>query len=305
MSKIYFWIRHWVLQKCRNRVLILCQSAIAQFQYWHRRFKLGLLVLSCLSCLCLAQVSWPQIRIEPAIAIDLPALQTHRLPAALAAWQDSTQAGDYFDQVKPLEVGALIWSQFPVRVYIEAPSMAILPASASSSSVNSWQQAQATEWAKAVAGAVQEWNDYIPLQLVEQPQQADITIWRSQPPLRIDRSAAEPKPWDRNYRARSAETRYELYVDRSVQPVLLSHRCTISLRPSQTRQYIQAAARHELGHALGIWGHSPAQTDALYFSQVRNPAAISARDINTLKLIYQQPTRLGWPVSKPQPEPKR
>jgi predicted Zn-dependent protease len=34
----------------------------------------------------------------------------------------------------------------------------------------------------------------------------------------------------------------------------------------------------------------------MYFSQVREPPPISARDINTLKRIYQQPTRLGWPV---------
>ena len=38
-------------------------------------------------------------------------------------------------------------------------------------------------------------------------------------------------------------------------------------------------------------------SDALYFSQVPNPPSISARDINTLKRIYQQPTLLGWKVA--------
>jgi predicted Zn-dependent protease len=66
------------------------------------------------------------------------------------------------------------------------------------------------------------------------------------------------------------------------------------LSPSQTGNYVVAAARHELGHALGIWGHSPLQTDALYFSQVRNPPTISSSDVNTLKRVYQQPTSLGW-----------
>jgi len=69
---------------------------------------------------------------------------------------------------------------------------------------------------------------------------------------------------------------------------------TIYIRPDQAIEYLQAAARHELGHALGIWGHSPQPTDALYASQVRNPAKISARDLNTLKRVYEQPTRLGW-----------
>ncbi len=33
------------------------------------------------------------------------------------------------------------------------------------------------------------------------------------------------------------------------------------------------------------------------FGEVRNPAQVSARDINTLKRIYEQPTRLGWPMA--------
>ncbi len=48
-----------------------------------------------------------------------------------------------------------------------------------------------------------------------------------------------------------------------------------------------------LGHALGIWGHSQLETDALYFSQVRKPAFISVRDVNTLKKVYEQSTALG------------
>ena len=99
-------------------------------------------------------------------------------------------------------------------------------------------------------------------------------------------------------RARSAETRYEFYVRHEANSgAVLSHRFTILLSPNQVGPYIKAAARHELGHALGIWGHSPLETDTLYFSQVRNPPPISSRDLNTLKRIYEQPTRLGWPVN--------
>ncbi|MDY6806095.1 MAG: peptidase, partial [Cyanobacteriota bacterium] len=42
------------------------------------------------------------------------------------------------------------------------------------------------------------------------------------------------------------------------------------------------------------WGHSEEERDVMYYSQVGSPPPISARDINTLKRIYQQPTRLGW-----------
>ncbi|MDZ8052323.1 MAG: peptidase [Aulosira sp. ZfuVER01] len=193
----------------------------------------------------------------------------HPLPPKLAKWQDNTNSGDYFAQITPTQVGYLVWSQFPIRVYVAKPT-----------AINS-QQAQA--WVDSVLQAVQEWNVYLPLLVVDKPEVADISILRKAPPLQIS-------PTDKIPRARSALTTYELYTNNKV----LLHRFSILLSPSQTGNYVMAAARHELGHALGIWGHSPLQTDALYFSQVRQPPPISVRDVNTLKRVYEQPTSLGW-----------
>jgi predicted Zn-dependent protease len=199
-------------------------------------------------------------------------LKPHPLPATLAQWQDGTNSGDYLSQVTPAQMGYLVWSQFPVRVYVEP--------------LKTTNSKQAEEWVNTVVRAVQEWNVYLPLEVVEQPEDANITIVRKAPPLQIS-------PLDKTPRARSAQTTYEFYVSKNN---LLSHRFTILLSPSQTGQYLLAATRHELGHALGIWGHSPLPTDALYFSQVRNPPPISPRDVNTLKRVYEQPTSLGWSV---------
>ncbi|MBV8885235.1 MAG: hypothetical protein JO235_14740, partial [Chroococcidiopsidaceae cyanobacterium CP_BM_RX_35] len=210
----------------------------------------------------------------PLTPATLPIPQPHPLPPELAQWQDNTNSGDYFAQVQPTAVGYLIWSQFPVRVYIESAVQ------------DSDDQAQ--RWVRAVLSAVQEWSVYLPLVLVEQPAVADIVIlqWRS--PLRLS-------PRGELQRVRTAETSYELYTSKMKDtPAVLSHRCTIKLSPRQIVPYLQASARHELGHALGIWGHSQVATDVMYFSQVRNPPPISTRDINTLKRIYEQPTRLGW-----------
>ncbi|XHX77288.1 MAG: hypothetical protein RBJ76_23040 [Stenomitos frigidus ULC029] len=230
---------------------------------------------------------------------DFP-LKAHPLPPALAAWTDSTD--DYFDQIETVPVGYLVWSRFPVTVYVQpaTPTELASPFTA--------QRSQT--WMKAVNQAVQEWHRYLPLVLVTQADQADIVVLRSPPPLTFEVSPApkqgsisgqpqrEPRPTLQLGRVRSAVTSYKVSVkgslaDAASKPMLV-HRCTIQLRPDQAPSYLQAAARHELGHALGLWGHSQAQTDVMYFSQVREPPPLSSRDLNTLKRVYEQPTRLGW-----------
>ncbi|WP_353931000.1 matrixin family metalloprotease [Okeanomitos corallinicola TIOX110] len=198
--------------------------------------------------------------------------KSHPLPPSLENWQDKNNSGDYFDQVKPTKFGYLIWSKFPIKVNIETPI-----------DIN---EKLAQIWINQVLQAVEEWNKYLPLELVENPELADIKILRKRPPLQIDSVTKIP-------RARSALTTYQI----STQNNILSHGFTILLSPSQTGKYLQAAARHEIGHALGIWGHSSLETDALYFSQVREPVSISTRDVNTLKKIYQQSTSLGWEIN--------
>lgn len=198
--------------------------------------------------------------------VKLPALQVHPLPSFFLQGQDNQQHDNYFSQVKPAEVGYLIWSKFPVQIYI-APPIA--------TTTHTHQN-----WEPSIAQAIKEWQVYFPLEITIDPKKADIKI--------------EPtNPKGASGRVRSGETAYQIYID---QQGILSHRCTVTIRPSQTAAYITAAARHELGHALGIWGHSPVATDSLYFSQVRQPAPISVRDVNTLKQVYLQPTRLGWPM---------
>lgn len=211
------------------------------------------------------------------LAVDspegLPPLESHPLPPTLQQWQDNSNNGDYFDKIQTLPFGYLIWSRFPIRVFIQAtrtegPHTAGPPQS----------------WTQAVAQAVQDWAIYLPLQIVDQQEGADIEVLYERPPLS-----------NGQMRARSAQTTYELYLEKRDNQEVLSHRCKILLSPTQVGKYVGAAARHELGHALGIWGHSPVGTDVLYFAQVPSPPIISIRDINTLKRIYEQRTGLGWP----------
>ena len=227
------------------------------------------LALSCFSLIVLTQVDTPAAS-PPPLPDSWPASQIHSLPPTLANWQDSTDSGDYFDHIEPPKVGHLVWSKFPIQVYVEHP-------------VNT---KGSIEWVEAVLGVVREWGVYLPLAVVDSSDVADIRILRQAPPLR-------PGP----LRSRSGASIYELYTSRDGDKTVLSHRFSVYLNPHQVGKYIAATAwtaRHEFGHALGIWGHSLMETDVLYFSQVGNPPPISVRDINTLKRIYEQPTRLGW-----------
>jgi predicted Zn-dependent protease len=232
-------------------------------KYWRQYFRSRLLKLLGVA------ITFLFLHINLSSAQTLSPPKIHPLPQPLAQWNEVDNAqGDYFDQIrKPTQAGFLIWSQWPVQIYIAPPPKGAL--------------IKPEIWHSVILEAVKDWQPYLPIRLTDAQANADISF------------VATPPQQRSGLRVRSAETRFELYTSRQN---TLAHRVSIYIRPNQTTQYISAAARHELGHGLGIWGHSQKPTDVMYFAQVRQPPAISARDVNTLKRIYQQPTQLGWPI---------
>jgi predicted Zn-dependent protease len=260
-------LRQTVLEK------YFCKRSIDLFKrhWWNNQRCLNLILLAFIASLLIIVSESQKVN-----SYETPPLQVHPLPSTLAKWQAPIAVGDYFTEIKPTSVGYLIWSEFPIKIYIEH-----------STNINEPFQL----WAKAVGKAVEEWNSYLPLVRVKELELADIIIWRSRPSLKakINRETGlfDIAP------ARFAQTRYELYK-KSIGVPRLFHRMIVQISPSQNPVAITAATRHELGHALGIWGHSSLPTDVMYFSKLSTSAFISPRDINTLKKIYQQSTRLGW-----------
>jgi predicted Zn-dependent protease len=204
-------------------------------------------------------------------AQPLPEYQTYPLPESLAA---ITTGEDYFDQLTAIPVGALIWTEFPVTVAIDlagsrAPREAV--------------------WVQSVRQAIADWQRYLPL--VETPDlaRAHIIVRRASVPIQRGKDG-------KLQRIRLAETRFAFLTDATQR---LRQKMTIVLSPNQADAALVAGATHELGHALGIWGHSDRQTDVMYFSQVGKPVGISDRDLRTLKRVYEQPTRLGSQLIPP------
>jgi predicted Zn-dependent protease len=215
--------------------------------------------------------------------VNLPPLKVHPLPPSLAKFH-SSPSDDYFDQITASPLGYLIWSTFPIKVYVDQS-----PNPQDSAASNQ----RFLQWTQAVRQAIADWGLYLPIQEVLDPSQADIRIERQEPPLSRQ---LDPKTGQLQIpRARNAQTRYEFYDSGDI-PSRLRQRMTIQIKPGLSQSGTLATARHEMGHALGLWGHSTQPDDTLYFSQTKESPPISIRDVNTLKKVYQQPTRLGWPL---------
>ncbi|RMF25940.1 MAG: peptidase [Cyanobacteria bacterium J083] len=242
-------------------------------------FKSFFLVIAVFFLLSINSAVYPQTK--PTNQLKLPDLAVHPLPPTLAQWQAKLEVGDYFAQIKPSKLGYLIWSQLPIKIYLEP-----LPRL---NELNIARYRRLADWQAAVQEAIAQWNIYLPLTYINQPESADILIFATKlinKPKINSNTGLYDIP-----RAQAAQTSYKFYLTANK---TVAQRMTIQIDPGKSKQSILATTVHELGHALGIWGHSPYPEDALYPAQVPYPQGISARDINTLKKIYQQPTQLGW-----------
>ncbi len=152
------------------------------------------------------------------LSSNLPSPKIHPLPQSLAQWQTKDDFGDYFSQIQTTAVGYLVWSKFPLKIYLEQPN----------SLDNSASNLRFQQWVIAIREAIKEWNNYLPLVEIEDPELADIIITRSQ----VDREI-QLDPVSGLYkipRAITAQATYEFYLN-SDSPPLLCHRMKVQISP--------------------------------------------------------------------------
>ncbi|WP_126147037.1 matrixin family metalloprotease [Synechococcus elongatus] len=208
---------------------------------------------------------------------ELPIAQrVHPLPGNWAGLPQSSN--HYLEAIAPSRYGYLVWAVSPLCIYIE-------PASVGDTAAEQRQQ----QWQQAVNQAVADWRPYFDLQLVSNPAKADISIWRRSPPLRRNADGQLD-------RARTAETSLVFY--REGDRALPRYRIDLGL--TQGFAGLVSTARHELGHAFGLWGHSDQPEDVMYVAQSSRNIQLTDRDLGTLRHLYQQPTQLGWPLPRSQ-----
>lgn len=218
----------------------------------------------------MAQPAVPPLAVPP-LAVPQPGVPQPGVPDPAVPLPP-----DYRLRLRPTALGWPILKRWCVWV---EPAPAGQPA-------DRWQQ----RWSEAVDQALGHWADLLPLQRVERPEAAQILLLRRRPARQLDA--------DGRLRASHGRALLSLrQVDRG-QGLNLEPLVHVVLSPGQRAEALQATALHELGHGLGLWGHSESSHDVMAARPGPKPILrLSERDRATLAWLYSQSTRFGQPLS--------
>ena len=206
----------------------------------------------------------------------LPLSESAQLPAEQIAElvETAANAAGYGAQLHPSPYG---WVTLPVTcLWIEPVD------NASDPSQNRW-------WT-AVHQAVSGWSSELPVRFTTRQDDAHVVVLRRTPPRLLTSSG----PKARNGMARLS---FEA-VERNDGPKL-EPRVILLVDPGLREAMTVGTAGHELGHAFGLWGHSPNPEDQMAVSSGPEPVQRpSPQDVTTLQWLRRQPSAMGTTVNE-------
>ena len=140
-------------------------------------------------------------------------------------------------------------------------------------------------WTMAIEASLLVWEEVLPITRVMSPAQAHIQIFQRRPPRRRIGS---------QWRASNGRSRLQVVEVQRRGQWRLEPRVDVLVSPELRASVIEATAIHELGHAFGLWGHSPQPNDVMAVHQNQKPVVkLSQRDRVTLNWLYQRATGFG------------
>ena len=190
---------------------------------------------------------------------------------------DAAETSDYFDHVTLFSGGRITrFTQMPIRVHI-SPTLRPLP------------------YLKAIRYAMNTWetatNGKIRFQETETLEQADIRVNPTYSgrlaflDTRLGSAKLARFSQDTDAQSNNTGQRSRTAIDFTVEVVLVLEGDGAIGELSE--EEMQTVCLHELGHAIGLWGHSPHTDDVCHaMATAQYP---TQRDINTLLKIYNTP----------------
>jgi predicted Zn-dependent protease len=174
---------------------------------------------------------------------------------------------DYYAQITRLGVTRWPAARMPIKIYV-----------ADGAGVPGFTQG----FDKLVRQAFTDWakvsNGLIKCQFVEQPKDADIECYWLADPQKLANAAED------------GETRFSLNHEGMVHATM--QLLTVPSMPEMplTENRFRQITLHEVGHALGLNGHTADPRDAMYFSSTLEDKwrDLSQRDKNTIARLYGQ-----------------
>ncbi len=183
------------------------------------------------------------------------------------------KAGDYMQAIwRPPGIASARFSRFPLKIRLP--------------------QSSPESWRKYLDESIKKWGGFIPLKVAAQNETADIEI-----------------TWENHFADNRLLGITRLQILQGHQQVRVYLLRPTFYPPDVPERILKNVSMHEIGHAVGLFGHSDNPQDVMFASELfsgkgkaalAKPGNITQRDINTLKKIYECPP-MGANVSTTKP----
>lgn len=183
------------------------------------------------------------------------------------------KAGDYLSSIwRPPGISSARFSRFPLKVRLP--------------------QSSPESWRKYLDETIKKWGSYIPLKVASPNEPADIEI-----------------TWENHFADNRLLGITRLQILQGHMQVRIYLLRPTFYPPDVPERILKNVAMHEIGHSVGLFGHSDNPQDVMYAGELfsgkgkaalAKPGSITQRDLNTLKKLYECPP-MGANVSTSKP----